>query len=494
MTTPAGSDNFRKQAISGVSWNLAGNLLRRILHFCMGVVLARLLLPEEFGLLGMALVFTTMGMFFCHLKLSLACVVTDGVGEEHYSTVFWTSLVCSSLVYGVFWLGAPWIAAFYGEPKLVGVVRMLSLVFPLETLLLVPYTILVKNMRFRLVTQIQIGCSLVVGLGTIFLAWRGYGVWALVLQLVLESATCFICYSLATRWRPRVLWQWTTLRSLFRISLNALGNGLMEHWGKCLDNLLIGRFLGAHPLGIYTRSYSLMFMPAKVVSPSFAGLLEPLLTRLRGDYERAGRYYLRSLSMVSLLVMPPMLLLMAGTEDFVLGVFGETWAEMIPVLRVLCILGILLALQPFQIMVLLTHDRPHLALRFGALSFVLKTSAIIIGFRWGLTGIAWTLALAALCSLILELASATRTLRMPLREALLALGVPLLLTAAAAAAARGVYLMIPADWLHLLRLVLVVAGGGCVYLVSLLVLRPQGYRDVESLIKDRLGRSTSSND
>jgi O-antigen/teichoic acid export membrane protein len=359
----------------------------QVLALVTSVVIARFLGPFEVGLAAEALVFASLALVFVDFGLGSAIIQRPNLTADDKSTAFWAGMALgvALLLIGI---GLSWpIAALYGEPRVQPLFAVLSLAFLFTAPGVVQGALLTREMRFRSLqirTIIATTVSCVIGIS---LAVAGAGPWAIVAQiLTITSASTALLWR-ASPWRPQAIFSMDSLRSMRVYASHVFGTRTLE-WGTAnLDNFLVGRFLGAAPLGAYSIAYSLIITPVtrvaepvtQVFFPAFSAMREP--TRIAGAWLRATR-------ILALVVAPAMFGLLVLAPDFVEVVFGDKWDAAVPVIQILSLVGLIRALTAVNHGVLQSLARTRVLFRFTVVLSVATVAAFIAGLPWGIDGVA----------------------------------------------------------------------------------------------------------
>jgi O-antigen/teichoic acid export membrane protein len=472
---------LRDRTVSALSWSFASQIIGQGLRFGIGVLLARLLSPTEFGLVGMVLVFTGFGAAVADLGLNAALVHRQDVEPRHYSTVFWLNLAASIVMVAALWLGAPHIGRFYDAPDLVPITLLLSFVFPLRLLSVVPIAKLQRDLNFRKLAIVDSTVAALTGLLAIVLALAGWGVHALVARELLLPGLTAVAVWWGSEWVPRKLPDKRSAQELLPFGLNLMGFTMFNYWVRNADNLLIGRFVGSHGLGLYTRAYALMLMPVTQVGGALSRVMFPALSRIQTERARVKRIYLRAIGVVALVSFPLMAGLVAVAGDFVLGLLGPRWSDVIPLLQVLAPVGMMQSVGATVGWLYQSQGRTDWQFRWGIFAGAVTLIAFGIGIRWGVMGVAVAYAVRTLLLVYPSYAIPGRLIGLRFGEVFAAVRGPLLLAGAMALAVWGMALALPPDWHPLLRLGVEVTAGVAVYVGLLLAVRPAAYEDVVEL-------------
>jgi O-antigen/teichoic acid export membrane protein len=379
---------LRAQTVRGLAWTGAGRVGQQLLQFGITVALARLLVPADFGLVGLILVFTGFASVFVDVGLSGAVIQRTDVTERHVSTAFWLNVGAGILLSAVVAALSPLIAAFYDNPSLVALTLAMSLNFAVAGIGLVPRALMQRAMSFHRLAVIEIAATAVAGTAAILAAVAGIGVWSLVVLTLATSVLTTLALWLCSSWRPHLIVDRAALRELWSFSAGVLGFQTVNYWSRNFDNLLVGKVLGAAPLGIYSRAYSVILMPISQVNLVTTRVMFPALSRLQGDPARAKRAYLRAIGLIALVTFPVVIGLFVEARSFVLALYGPKWSEMVLILQILCIAGLFQSIGTTTGWIYQSQGRTDWLFRWGLVTGVLTIASFGVGILWGLVGIA----------------------------------------------------------------------------------------------------------
>lgn len=410
------SDGLAVSAARGVMWTGAGQVVRQIVQIVSSIVLARLLAPQEFGLLGMALFFVGFAQLLADFGLGAAIVHHQHDNPEVLASCFWFSvLVSGALAFVVALLAKP-IAIFYGEPIIAGIVLVLSVNLLITGAQAVPQASLQRDMRFGELAKAQVLGGVCGASTAVIMAALGGGVWSLVMQPLVGSCVTFMLLLYYSRWIPSLRLKKAEFGPLMLFSGHVLGSNLLSYFTRNSDQVLIGRFLGQQPLGLYSLAYQLMLYPLQHVSSVIVRVLFPTLSQIKGDPERFSSAYLRAIGVIAFLTFPMMMGLFSVAEDFILVVFGEKWSAMLPILQIFTWVGLFQSIGTTVGTIYLASGRTDLMLKVvGGLAPVVVI-AVIIGLPWGVNGVAIAYALASASIFYVTLYFALGVARISLRR------------------------------------------------------------------------------
>lgn len=352
------------------------------------IVLARLLTPQDYGLVGMVAVVTGFVSMFKDMGLSTATVQRAEVSSEQVSTLFWVNVAASLVIMVVTVALAPAVAWFYHEPRLLWITIVFAGSFIFGGLTAQHEALLRRQMRFTALAAVELGSLGVSIVVAIVLALRGAGYWALVLsQVALAFAYAVGVWSVCG-WRPGLPRRYSGVRQMIAFGRNLTGFSIVNYFARNLDNMLIGRFWGSAQLGLYARAYQLLLLPIEQINAPVAAVSVPALSRLVDSPERYRQAYLRILEKIVILTMPAMALMIATSDWVVALLLGPRWAD---VSRLFALLGIGGLLQPAANTVgwlFITQGRTRQMFQWGLIGSTIIVASILAGLPWGATGVA----------------------------------------------------------------------------------------------------------
>lgn len=370
--------------------------LKVLISIVATAVLARLLTPHDYGLIGMVAVATNFISMFKDMGLSYPTVQQQQISFDQVSTLFWINVSVSVALIAITAAIAPVLSWFYGEPRLTLIAIMMALGFLLGGVTVQHDALLRRQMRFFALSGIAL-TSMAIGYAVgIILAWRGAGYWSLVFsQLALLSMNAIGVFVLCS-WRPGLPKRNSGVTSMITFGGNITGYAVVNYLSKNFDGLMLGKFWGAQNLGIFNKAGQLLAIPSEQVDEPLASVALPALSRVADSFERYRRAYLRMLDKVMLLTMPAISLAIVCSDWVVLIVLGSQWTG---TARILAFLGIAALFQPVVNSagwLFLTQGRGRHMLQWSLINAPFSITGILIGLPWGPTGVAASYSLTRL--------------------------------------------------------------------------------------------------
>ena len=361
------------------------------------VILARLLTPQDYGLVGMVAIVIGFVSMFQYLGLSTATVQWSKLNHQQVSTLFWINLGLSVAATLVTVASAPLLAWFYKDPRLIWITIAYGFTITLSGLGIQHEAILNRQMRFSALATIEISSISLGLLAAVVAAWYGAGYWALVLNTYVMFSGIAVGAWVACRWRPGLPVRGSGVRSMLTYGGNLTGFNITSFFARNLDNALIGKFWGPAQLGLYAKAYQLLLLPMQHINAPFAAVAVPALSRLVDSPERYRNAYLKILEKIAMITMPGVVF-MIGTSDWLVPfLLGPQWQQ---TGRIFMLLGMAAFIQPVTKTcwwLFSTQGRTRDLFHWGLIGGLIAIISIIIGLRWGAVGVAAAYAISDLC-------------------------------------------------------------------------------------------------
>jgi teichuronic acid exporter len=384
---------LKEKAVRGVVWYGGSRAVIQILSWVLTIAVARVLLPEDYGLFGMCSVYTGLVDFLNELGFGAAIVQRKEVSEDDLHTLFWFGVAVSLLIYGLTYLAAPLVAVFYRHDQVTEVLRVLGLVFVLTNLRLVPWNLLTRAVDFKRRSILEVIGNMLGVVSTFLLARAGWGVWSLVLGVLIREAVLCVLVFAQSHWRPQFRFAWDNLRELSSFSLNLSAARIAWYLYDNSDRLIIGRYLGDQTLGYYTLATRLTTELSGRVLSIINQVAFPVYSRLQDDQKRLKSYFLMSVQLACLVVVPVLAGLSLVSGDVIPLLLRPKWAPMIPSLNIMCWAAMIMLINSLSGPLLLAKGKTGLLLKFNLLNLAVMPAAFYFTARFGLQAIclAWLL-------------------------------------------------------------------------------------------------------
>ncbi|MCB1196615.1 lipopolysaccharide biosynthesis protein [bacterium] len=389
---------IHKRASQASFWSLTTNISVGLINFLTTAILARLLKPEEFGLIGIAgLVLGIVGIFG-KTGLGSALIYKKNPDDIYYSTVFWANSGVGILLAGCTLLLAYPASLFFREPVVFTMLTVLSVSFILPVISCIHSIKLQKEFDYLLIGVGSAITALVSSLCAILTAWYGYGVWSLVIRCLLDPIIYSLWLIAVIRWHPQWVFDFTKFKELFHYSRNLLAQGILNFFSQNIDYLMIGRLFGKQKLGYYKLAYSLPHIPYDEFTKRITAVLFPVLCKVKDDTYALKSGYLRALMYNTAIIMPAMIVFFFLAEPFVKIVYSPKWIVIVPTVKILTFVSILRCLTTFTGSLFCARGRTDIGVKFDLVVCPVTVIALLLCTRYDIEGVAY----AILCIMVLS--------------------------------------------------------------------------------------------
>lgn len=395
--------SLKKQTVSGVLWSAVQKFGTMAIAFVSNIILARLLSPDDYGVIGMLMIFIVVANTFVDGGFGSALIQKKEPTQEDYSTIFWWNLLLSIVLYCGLFIAAPYIAKFYNLPLLSAVLRVQSVVLILNSLSIIQQNRLRKTLLFKKLATVSIISSIISLIITIYLAYNGWGVWALVAHQIIISLFNAILYGVVGRWLPSLVFSKDSFKQLFGFGGFILLSNLINNLCNNIQGVLIGKFFTPSALGYYTQAHKL----ETVVSTSLSNVVEqvsyPILAKFQSDNIAIKNVLYKILSSLVYITMPILLMLIIVAEPAITLLYGAKWAPCIPYLRILCIVGMSICLQHLLYYAIASKGKSKDLLVWTFIKRIIGLIMIFIGmYLYDINGILWGFCASAWLSVLIN--------------------------------------------------------------------------------------------
>lgn len=373
------SVGLKEKTINGVGWSAVDNVANYGITFIVGVVLARLLSPDEYGLIGIVSIFIALFNVIVDSGFSSALIRKKDAGEKDYNTVFYVNIVISVFLTSLLFFSAPLVATFFGKSELIRLTRAMSCVLLINSFSIVQKSILTKKIDFKTQTKISVIAHSVSGLLGILFALCGYGVWALVIQQISSRTFTTILLWVFNRWVPKLLFSWDSFRDLFSFSWKLLVAQIINSLWQQMYQVVIGKCYNSETLGQYTRAKQFADIFSSNITMVVRRVTFPVLSTIQDDRDRTLVSY-KQLIKITMFVSSVCLLGMAAiARPLVLVLIGEKWLPCVPILQILCFTFILYPIEVLNVNMLTVRGRSDLLLWLEIIQKIIAIVPLLLG-------------------------------------------------------------------------------------------------------------------
>lgn len=382
-------ESLKNQTVKGVGWSFADNIANSGITFLVGLVLARILSPTEYGIMAMIAIFIAISNSIIDSGFSNALIRKIDSKREDYNTVFYFNLLVGILLYIILFFCSPSISHFFNEPILIPVTRVIGLVLIVNALAIIQRTILVKEIDFKTQTKVSLIASILSGIVGIGMALFGCGVWSLVGQQLSRQLLNTLFLWIYGSWRP--IWEFSmnSFKELFGFGSKLLLSGLINTVYNNIYYIIIGRFYSSAQLGQYTRAEQFNSIFSSNLTTVVQRVSYPVLSSIQDDPERLKQAYRRIIKTTMLVTFACMLGLAAVAKPLILILIGDKWLPAIAFLQIICFSGMLFPLHAINLNILQVKGRSDLFLKLEIIKKIIAIGPIIIGVFLGIKYMLW---------------------------------------------------------------------------------------------------------
>lgn len=376
--------SLKQKTVIGSIWSLIDSFANQGIQFIVGIILARILSPEEFGLIGMLTIFIALSQAFVDSGFSNALIRKQNCTQTDYSTVFYFNILTSVVLYLILFIFAGSISIFFNEPQLKPLIRILSIGIILNALGMIQRTILTKQINFKMQTRVSALSSSISGTIAIAMAINGFGVWSLVALTLFRFALSSILYWAWTNWYPILVFSKNSFKELFSFGNKLLLSGLLDTIYNNMYYLIIGKFFSAAKLGYFIRANQFQSLPSQQLTSILGRVSYPILSTIQDDTIKLKSAYQRLIKSTMFITSVLLLGMAASAESIIISLIGEQWRPSIAYLQMLCFVGLFYPISALNLNMLKVQGRSDLFLRLEIIKKVLSIPVIIIGIIYGI--------------------------------------------------------------------------------------------------------------
>lgn len=383
-----GNDVNKYRVLSSLIWKLLERTGTQGIQFIVQIVLARLLLPEQYGIIAIVTVFISIARVFVQSGFNTALIQKKDADEVDFSSVFYLSLVVAAILYAIIYFSAPYIASFYMQPQLVQVLRVLSITLFIGAFNSIQNAFVARNMLFKRLFISSLGAVIASGIVGIAIAYRGGGVWALVAQQLTNQLTISFILWFAVKWRPHLIFSFKRIKSLFAFGSKLLASSLIETLYQDLRTLIIGRMYIPAMLGFYNRGQQFPKVIVSNINGSIQSVMLPTLSAHQDDTKRVKELMRRAIKTSSFMIFPMMIGMTVVAEPLVKIVLTDKWLPAVPFLQIFCISYALMPIHTANLQAINAMGRSDIFLRLEVIKKIIGLIILGISLQFGVYAIA----------------------------------------------------------------------------------------------------------
>ncbi|HIZ87228.1 MAG TPA: lipopolysaccharide biosynthesis protein [Candidatus Coprenecus pullistercoris] len=469
-----------KKTVAGILWSSLQKFGTMAISFVSNIFLARMLTPDDYGCIGMLMIFIAVANVFIDGGFGSALIQKKRPTPQDYSTIFYWNLILSVILYAVLYASAPSVAGFYGMPELSKVLRVQGVVLIFNAFSVIQNNQLRKRLEFKKTASINLVSMSLASVMAIVMAYRGFGLWSLVGQQLTYSLLNAVQLWIRSAWRPMPVFSRSSFRELSGFGAFILLSNLINTFCNNVQGLLIGKFFSPSVMGLYSQARKL----EEVASTSISGVVDqvsyPVLAEVQDDRTRLAGATGRLVTSIAFFTLPLMFLLIAVAEPLITILYSDRWVECVPYFQVLCVAGMAVSLQNINYFAVAATGRSRALLVWTIVKRSLSIVFIVAGFAaLGIKGLLAGMVLAAFTVYAVNAALVSKYVGYRIGRQIADL---LPVAAVSAAAFAAAYVPVMCDMADILQLVASVALFAAVYLGISALLGLKAYRNVRELL------------
>lgn len=379
-------------------WSMADKLVEQGSRFIIGVILARILLPADFGIIGMVTVFMVVSQSFIDSGFGQALIQKRDPRQTDFSTAFIFNIVIAIAIYILIFATSKYIAGFMRNDMVAPVLKVIAVALVINSLGVIQRAILIKSIDFRTQLWIQITSNLISGAIAIVMAYKGFGVWSLVAKYIAKSFIDTLLLWVLNTWRPRLEFSWASFKQLFSFGGRILVSDVINKLYRNLYYFLIGRYFSASDLGFYTRAEQFEQLPSNILTLTIQRVTYPVLCSVTDIGENLKSKFRMLLRNIAFVVIGLMAILVVISKPLILVLIGARWLPSVKYLQMLCLAGMVVPLSYLNINLLKVKGRTDILLRLEIVKKMIAIPIVLVSLRFGIQG----LIVGLICASLIE--------------------------------------------------------------------------------------------
>lgn len=469
--------------VSGAVWKFGERIIAQGVSFLVSLILARLLLPNDYGAVAVVNIFIDIANVILVSGLNTALIQKKDITQEETSTIFYCSAILSVVLYAVLFLAAPWVAIVYQLPILTPVIRVFALRLPLSSLQSIQTALIARNMDFKKFFFSTIGGTAVSAVVGIAMAMAGCGIWALVAQYLSNTVISSVILCFTVKWWPTWQFSLKAAKPLLSYGWKIMAVDLMGTVFNNLSSMLIGVRYTSADLAYYTKGKQLPYLIRNNIYNTIISVLFPAMARVGDDIQGMKRLASKCITTLSYIIFPMMVGMIFVADNLVTVLYTQKWIQMVPFVYIVCVECMLSIIPTVSLLTLKSAGYSDIMLKMEFIKKPLLLISILVAMQFGVTAVALTLPLNTLLDMLINAVFTHKSLGYTLLQQLAAILPATLLSAAMAV---GVWLVGQLALPTVLVLVLQVAAGVAVYLVLSAVFKVEAFHALLRLVRRKL--------
>ncbi|MBR4679574.1 MAG: lipopolysaccharide biosynthesis protein [Fibrobacter sp.] len=480
--------SLKQKTFKGVIWSAVERFSTQGVQFLFGILLARLLTPNDYGMIAMLTIFMAVSQTFIDSGFGNALIRKPDRNEADKATVFFFNIFMAAACYGIIFLGAPFVAQFYKMPQLSDILRILAINLIIQAFGSIQRLNLTIDLNFKTLAKVSLIGAIVGGTAGLISAYNGLGVWSLVIQQMVTTSTRVVLFWTLVHWRPKTFFNKTSFKNMFGFGSKLLISGLLNTLYENVYDLIIGKVFSAGTLGNYSRASHFANFPSSNINGIFQRVTFPVLSKIQNDHDKLRVGYLKFLNMATLVVFPLMIGLSALAKPFILLVLTDKWVDAILILQIICFAQMWYPVHSINLNMLQVLGRSDLFLKLEIIKKVAGITILCVAIPHGIIAICYSQWVSACFGLIVNTYYSGKLLNAGLLTQLKMYIPTLLNSLIMGAICIGVTKLLP-EKEYALQLVLGIAAGAVYYIASNCIFNRETVKELLELLNRKKNKS-----
>lgn len=476
-------NGLREKVVSGMIWRFAERICVQLLSFIISLILARMLAPELYGTVSLVLVFINLANVLVNNGLGEACVQQKDSGEKEFSTVFYCSVVFATLLYLLLFFMAKPIASFYRNSSLCMIIRILSLQIPLSSIKTIQQAYVTKHMLFRKFFFSTLGGTIISGIIGIVMAFRGYGVWALVAQQLINSFIDMMVLFITVPWRPKLIFEFETAKRLIGYGWKITTSSFLSELYTQLRSLVIGRKYSTSDLAYYNKGDQFSSLAISNLNTAISSVLFPAMSSVNDDAARLKQITRKSIQVSSYVIFPVMFGIFSVADSLIKILLTDIWLPCVPYLRLCCIYWMFQPIQTANIQAIKAIGRSDICLKLEVIKKIVGFMILFFSMRYGVFIIVFSNTLYAFISTVINIIPNKKLISYGYREQLVDIFPSLALSIIMTVIVMSLHKL---GWNTYIELCVQIIVGVLVYIGGSIITRNQSFNYVMVIVKNKI--------
>jgi len=472
--------NLKSKSFQGVIWKTIERFGSQIMLFIIGIVLARLLDPAEFGLIGILAFFIAIAQEFVDSGFSTSLIRTKDPQNIDFTTIFWFNLFVAILTYAFLFISAGYISSYYGEPILKDLTRVLTLNIIINAFGSTQRIHYIKKIDFKTQALVNLFSIVVGGVVGVIMAYNGYGVWALVGKNLTQTLLINILFWSFSNWKPDFQFSFEILKKHFKFGSKLLLSGILSSTSRHFYNLAIGKAFTTQTLGFYTRARQFQQLPVSSIQGVGISVLFPVMSNYQDNKKGFVKGYKMYLKLISYLLFPLMFLMILIAEPMIVLLLTDKWIAVVPMLKILCISGLFVPIHSINVNALLVKGRSDYVLYLDIIKIILMFINVFIGIKLGIIALIWGITIQSFLFLFINRAFSAKVLDYPMFNQLKDITITLLFSVLIYFVLYFLLIFIKTD---LYKIIISISLGGILYFFLSYIFKIEEYSQLVNLVK-----------